>query len=117
LRKALQLAGNDASLIQTQLAQAMLAIEDKGLLDESIGLLRRSIATDKEHGPSHLSLATAYYRKGMLPQADLAAAQGHFAEGNVKRAQDFAKRAISKLPAGSPGWLQADDIVKYKQPS
>jgi predicted Zn-dependent protease len=117
LRKALQLAGDEASLIQTQLAQAMLATEDKGMLDEAIGLLRRSIATDKGHGPSHLSLATAYYRKGMLPQADLAAAQGHFADGNVKRAQDFAKRAISKLPAGSPGWLQADDIVKYKQPS
>ncbi len=117
LRKALQLAGGDESLIQTELAQAMLATEDKSVLDEAIGLLRRSIATDKGHGPSHLSLATAYYRKGLLPQADLAAAQGHFADGNVKRAQDFAKRALVKLPTGSPGWLQADDIVKYKQPS
>jgi predicted Zn-dependent protease len=117
LRKALKLVGGDESLIQTELAQAMLATENKGMLDEAIGLLRRSIATDKGHGPSHLSLATAYYRKGLLPQADLAAAQGHFADGNVKRAQDFAKRALVKLPTGSPGWLQADDIVKYKQPS
>jgi predicted Zn-dependent protease len=117
LRKALQLAGGNEPLLQSQLAQSMLATEDKGVIEEAVNLLRRSIALDDSFAPSHHNLAKAYYTKGLYPQADLAAAQGHFAEGNVKRAQDFAKRAMAKLPVGSPGWLQADDIVKYKQPS
>jgi predicted Zn-dependent protease len=40
---------------------------------------------------------------------------GRFAAGNIKEAQIFAKRAITKLPPGSPEWLRADDIIKYKQ--
>jgi predicted Zn-dependent protease len=115
LRKALQLAGGEEPLLQTQLAQAMLATEDGAMLGEAITLLRRSILKDATHAASHRQLATAYYRKGLYPQADLAAAQANFAEGDVKQAQIFAKRAMVKLPRGSPDWLSADDIVKYKQ--
>lgn len=116
LRKALQLAGGNESLIQVELAQAMLATEDVSLLDEAVSLLRRSILTDPTHGPAHHQLATAFYRKSQFPQADLAAAEGHFAEGNVKQAQPFAGRALAKLPRGSPDWIRAEDITKYKVP-
>lgn len=116
LRKALQLAGGAESLIQVELAQAMLATEDVSLLDEAASLLRRSILTDPTHAPAHHQLATAFYRKSQFPQADLAAAQGHFAEGNVKQAQTFAGRALAKLPRGSPDWIRAEDITKYKVP-
>jgi predicted Zn-dependent protease len=116
LRKALQLAGGNESLMQYELAQTMLATEDGGLLDEAMSLLRRAILTDPSHAGSHHQLAAAFYRKGQFPQADLAAAQGHFAEGNVKQAQIFAKRAMVKLPRGSPEWIRAEDITKYKLP-
>lgn len=116
LRKALQIAGGNESLMQFELAQAMLASEDASVLEESMTLLRRAILTDPTHAPSHHQLATAYYRKGQYPQADLAAAQGHFAEGNIKQAQTFAGRALAKLPRGSPEWLRAEDITKYKAP-
>ncbi|MBX9590242.1 MAG: M48 family metalloprotease [Hyphomonadaceae bacterium] len=116
LRKALQLAGGDESLIQHELAQALLATEDAALLDEAMTLLRRAVLIDPTHAPSHHQLATAFYRKGQHPQADLAAAQGHFAEGNVKQAQTFAGRALAKLPRGSPEWIRAEDITKYKAP-
>ena len=116
LRKALQLSGGEESLIQVELAQAMLATEDAALLDEAMSLLRRSILTDPTHSPAHHQLATAFYRKGQYPQADLAAAQGHFAEGNVKQAQTFAGRALAKLPRGTPEWIRAEDITKYKVP-
>ena len=36
--------------------------------------------------------------------------------GDVKGAQGFAKRAQAKFKTGSPGWLQADDIISYKPP-
>jgi predicted Zn-dependent protease len=117
LRKALQLAGGEEPLLQSQLAQSLLATEEASLLDEAMTLLRRSILTDATHAPSHHQLAKAFYRKGLQPQADLAAAQGHFAEGNIKQAHIFAKRAILKLSRGSPEWLSADDIIQYKEPS
>jgi predicted Zn-dependent protease len=116
LRKALQLAGGNESLIQVELAQAMMATEEASLLDEAMSLLRRAILTDPTHAPAHHQLATAYYRKGQYPQADLAAAQGHFEEGNVKQAQTFAGRALAKLQRGTPEWLRAEDITKYKVP-
>jgi predicted Zn-dependent protease len=116
LRKALQLAGGNESLIQVELAQAMMATEDASLLDEAMSLLRRAILTDPSHAPAHHQLATAFYRKGLYPQADLAAAQGHFEEGNVKQAQTFAGRALAKLQRGTPEWLRAEDITKYKVP-
>jgi predicted Zn-dependent protease len=41
---------------------------------------------------------------------------GRFAAGDIKEAQIFAKRAIKALPPGSPEWIQAEDIIKYRQP-
>jgi predicted Zn-dependent protease len=119
LRKALQLAGGNEPLMQVQLAQALLGTEDKGIVDEAIGLLKRASAADPSHATAYNLLGTALVKKGdaYLPQAEMATAQGRFAEGNIKEAQRFAKRALTKLPPGSPDWLRADDIVKYKQPS
>jgi predicted Zn-dependent protease len=116
LRKALQLSGGNESLIQTELAQAMLATEDPALLEEAMPLLKRAILTDPTHPIAHHQLAIAFYRKGQYPQADLAAAQGYFAEGNIKQAQTFAGRALAKLPRGTPDWIRAEDITKYKAP-
>jgi predicted Zn-dependent protease len=117
LRKALQLAGGNEPLMQSALAQALLATEDMAVVDEAIGLLRRAIAYDGDYSVSHHQLAKAFYKKGQFPQADLAAANGHFVEGNVKQAQIFAKRALVKLPRGSPEWIRAEDIVNYKEPT
>jgi predicted Zn-dependent protease len=118
LRTALQLAGGTESLMMGELAQALLGTDDRAVLDESIGLLKRAIAADPTHATSYNLLGPALARKGdaYLPQAELATAQARFAEGNVKDAQIFAKRAVKHLPAGSPEWLRADDIIKYKQP-
>jgi predicted Zn-dependent protease len=35
--------------------------------------------------------------------------------GQFKEAQKFAIRAQSKLPNGSPEWLRAQDIIKFKK--
>jgi predicted Zn-dependent protease len=48
--------------------------------------------------------------------AQLATAQGLFADGNIKDAKVQAERAAAKLPTGSPARLRADDIVSYKPP-
>ena len=117
LRKALQLTGGTASLIQVDLAQSLLSTEDPAVLDEAIALLRRANVADEDNSAGHHQLARALYRKGLQPQADLATAQAHFVEGNVKQAQIFAKRAQFKLKQGTPEWLRAEDIVTFKEPT
>ena len=115
LRKSLKLVGGDEPLIQAEVAQALLATDDNALLEEAIALLRRANALDSENAMTHHQLANAFYKKGQYPQADLEAAQAHFVEGNVKQARIFAKRALVKLPRGSPEWIRAEDIVNYKE--
>ncbi len=115
LRKALQLAGGSEPLIMTELAQSLLD-SDAGT-EEAIELLRKSVLADESYALSHHLLAKAFYKKERFPQADLAAALGHFAEGNVPQAKIFAKRAMAKLPRGSPEWIKAEDIANYKVPT
>jgi predicted Zn-dependent protease len=114
LRKALQLAGANEPLIQIELAQSMLATEDPALLDEALSLLKRAVALDPTNGHGHRQLGIAFYRKGLGPAADLSTAEANFADGNIKQAHIFAKRAVTKLREGSPEWLRAQDIIKYK---
>jgi predicted Zn-dependent protease len=115
LRKALQLAGGNEALMQVDLAQSLLATEDPSHVDEAIALLRRATQSDENNSVAYHHLAKAFYKKQLLPQSELAAAQAHFIEGDVKQAQIFAKRALTKLPRGSPEWIRAEDIVNYKQ--
>jgi predicted Zn-dependent protease len=116
LRKALELLGGNEPLIQVELAQAMLGTEDPALLDGAMALLRRAVALDRTYGHAHRQLGVAFYKKGLLPEADVSTAEAHFADGNIKQAHIFAKRAVisNRLREGSPEWLRAQDIIKYK---
>ncbi|MGE3064797.1 MAG: M48 family metalloprotease [Hyphomicrobiaceae bacterium] len=116
LRKSLQIAGREP-LIEVALAQALLGMNTAGGVDEALGLLRRAVVSDPSNSLAYHQMANAFYKKQQYPQADLAAAQAHFIEGNVKQAQIFAKRALTKLSRGSPEWLRAEDIVNYKAPT
>jgi predicted Zn-dependent protease len=115
LRRALKMAG-DAPLIRTQLAQALISVDEARGVDEARDLARKSIVSDPSPQAYRL-LANAFYKKGRLPEADLATAEALFLEGDVKQAQIFAKRAQSRLRSGSPEWIRAGDIVNYKIPT
>ncbi|HVZ03869.1 M48 family metalloprotease [Hyphomicrobium sp.] len=112
LRQALKLA-TGSPLIEVELADALQADGDAGDTKESIDLLRKSLIVD-QNGKAYRLLANAYYKQGKAPEADAMIAQAYFYEGNVKQAQIFAKRAQSRLRAGSPEWLKNDDIINYK---
>ncbi|MGQ0672553.1 MAG: M48 family metalloprotease [Hyphomicrobium sp.] len=114
LRKSLQLAGGESPLVSVQLAQSLLQTKDQRSLDEAIDLLRKAIAREGENAVAYNMLGQAYYDKGLLPQSELARAQGLFYFGAVKQAQDFAKRAQTGLRPGTPEWIKADDIINYK---
>jgi predicted Zn-dependent protease len=116
LRRALQLLGGEAPLVQVTLAQALLATQDVAVLDECLALLSKSTIADDENSQAFHLMATIYYKKNLQPQATLAAAQGYFTEGRYKEAKNFAKRAQVGLRQGSPGWLKAEDIITFKPP-
>jgi predicted Zn-dependent protease len=114
LRKALQLHNGDAPLIGVQLAQALLQTKEPQYSDEAINLLRKAVQREPDNATAYNTLGQAYYDKGLLPQSELARAQGLFYFGALKQAQEFAKRAQAGLKPGSPDWVKADDIINYK---
>ena len=114
LRKSLQLHKDDAPLVGVQLAQSLLQTKDPRVADEAIGLLRKAVLKEPDNATAYNTLGQAYYDKGLMPQAELARAQGLFYAGSLKMSQEFAKRAQAGLKAGSPDWVKADDIINYK---
>jgi predicted Zn-dependent protease len=57
-------------------------------------------------------LATAYGRSGDLGMAAVALAEEAMARGDRGMAEGQAQRAMDQLPAGSPGWLRAQDVLR-----
>lgn len=105
-----------AGLIRILLGQALLAIGDGSLLDDAIANLRAGLATEPLAAAGYRYLAMAYQKQGKVAEAELATAEGLLIDGDVETAQNFAKRAQGRLGYGSPGWLKADDIIKYEPP-
>ncbi len=113
LRQAVQLSHSNP-LMEILLAQALNATNNPKLAEEAVALLRTAIVREPEAPQAYSQLAMAYGRKGDLANADLASAQAAFARGDLKTARQLATRAKTRLPIGSPAWVQADDIVNVK---
>jgi predicted Zn-dependent protease len=117
LRKAIQLAGPSATLMRTQLAQALLQTKQPGVVDESITLLKETLRRDEDDCRAYNALGEAFYAKGEQSKADLARAQRLMCFGDFKMAKDFARRAQAGLKPNSPDWMVADDILTQKPPT
>jgi len=115
LRKAVSLAP-DSGLIRILLGQALVAVGSPANVDEAIKTLTVGLQQEPEVPIGYRSLARAYALKNDIPMADLATAQGYFADGQIEDAKRHAARAQAKLKPNSPAWLRADDIVTYKKP-
>ncbi|MGE3918821.1 MAG: M48 family metalloprotease, partial [Hyphomicrobiaceae bacterium] len=84
LRAALKLAG-DAPLIAVRLAQALDGESDPRSVEETIALARKSLIIDKNPQGYRL-LASGLAKQNRVAEADLAIAEAHFLEGNIKQA-------------------------------
>jgi predicted Zn-dependent protease len=113
LRRAVQLS-HGAPLIETMLAQCLVAVNQAKYRQEAISLLRSALERDPDVPGGYDQLAMAYGHTGDLAHADLASARAAFARGDVKTARLLASRAKTRFPVGSPAWVQADDIVNTK---
>ncbi|MDK9694821.1 MAG: M48 family metalloprotease [Siculibacillus sp.] len=115
LRRAVDLApGPSGAPIRVMLGHALVATEDKGLVDEAIRQLTIAADRDRLDPTPWRHLARAWGMKGDPSKADLMVATGLFVAGDVKEARKYAARARDNLKTGSSDWLRADDIVSYK---
>ena len=113
LRQSLKMLGDNATLIQVQLATALIATKSADNLTEASTMLRRSLVTDPDPR-GYRALADVSYQQNKGPEADAAIAQAHLLEGNYKEAKIFATRAKRGLVANSPLWIRMDDILRAK---
>lgn len=112
LRQALKLAP-ESPLIRVQLATALQSGNATATLTEAVDLLRKSLIED-QNPQAYRLLANSYYKQEKQAEADAMTAQAYFLEGDLKQSQIFAKRAQTKLRAGSPEWIKNDDIINFK---
>lgn len=115
LRRAVSLAPN-AGLIRIMLGHALVAAGNPADLDAAIRELRLALQREPEAADGYRHLAVAYGRRNDRGQADLAAAHAALHSGDLNTARGLARRAQGSLPAGSPGWVQAEDIVNQRPP-
>jgi predicted Zn-dependent protease len=114
-QKAVSMAPHPG-LIKVALGSALVAADDPALLNEGIKQLSSGLQEEPDFVAGYRQLAIAYGKAGRVPDAELATAQEHFSRGDYEMAHRFAQRAKQGLKPGSPPWLRADDILKYKPP-
>jgi predicted Zn-dependent protease len=115
LRKSVSL-DPDSGLLRILLGHALVETGNDALLDEAVKNLTIGLQLDPSMPNGYRQLARAYAKRGDIGQAQLATAQGLFAEGEIEDAKIQAKRAQAKLKSGTPAWLRADDIIAYEPP-
>ena len=110
LRRAVQRAPLEP-MILTLLGHALVTSEDPKLQAEAEPLLRKAVSLDRENPFTWYQLGVIYDRRGDKPRAALAAAERFGLEGNAMGAMMNARAARAGLPAGTPDFIRADDIM------
>ncbi len=99
-----------AALIRVALAQSQLALNDDRLLPAATENLEEALRYEPWQAYAWRHLGIAYGRAGDHGNASLALAEEASRRGNLKAAIQQAGRAMDRLPNGSAGWMQAQDI-------
>ncbi len=109
-RNAIKLAPEEP-LILTQYAQSLIATEDSAFNDEAKAVLEKANRLDRESPFAWHQLSIAYDRAGDMGMARLASAERFILVGRMMEAGMQARAAVKELPAGTPSWMRAQDIM------
>lgn len=101
-----------APLIRVELARVQLSLNDPQLLETAIENLRAAVAFERDRAFAWRQLAIAYGRNGQMGESSLALAEEAMLTGKKPEARFHAGKAETLLPTGSPGWIQAQDILQ-----
>jgi predicted Zn-dependent protease len=102
----------DAPLLRIGLADVQLELNNWEMLEPAIVNLRAALFRESNNPSVWRQLGIAYGRKGDVAQSSLALAEEALLVGDKPRAKFHAGKAEQLLPKGSPGWLEADDILQ-----
>ena len=105
----------DQPMLQYGLAQSLIALERPDQDQRAIAALNKVIQVERGNYGAWRLLTVAYGRGGDLGMAALAQAEASFSRREYNDARQYAARAQQLLPAGSPSWLQAEDIKNESQ--
>ncbi|MEM8659199.1 MAG: peptidase M48, partial [Pseudomonadota bacterium] len=110
-RTAATLAPNEP-LILGGLGRALVALDTNAATQEAVEVLNRARRLEKADAMALRNLALAQARLGNEGQASLLTAERMLLMGRLNDAAIHATRAARALPQGSPGWRQAEDILR-----
>lgn len=114
--RAVRLSGGSAPTMQVALGHALVLAGGEANLRRAIGELEVAITLDPANPRAYQHLAMAYGRLGATGEAELATAEANFHAGRYDEARRFAARAKRRFDDGSPQWLRADDIHRFRLP-
>ncbi|WP_236024814.1 M48 family metalloprotease [Arenibaculum pallidiluteum] len=100
----------ESALLRSALAHALIETNDDSLLEEAVRNLNEAAIKERRSPFTWRMLATAYGRRGNEGMLAYAMAEEAIARGDRPKARFHAERAEKLLPAGSPGWIRAQDI-------
>lgn len=109
-RRAVSLAPRN-DLMRVELAQALLASNDKNAARAALKQLQAARRTEGGRPTLHRLMAQAWARLGNIPQAELETAEAALRSGDLGLAMRKARQLMKKFKKGSPGWLRANDIL------
>ena len=97
-------------LLRIDLARVQVESDSPEAIRAAITNLESARRSESDSSELWRLLAVAYGRDGQLGMASLAQAERALLQGRKPEARTFAERAERTLPAGSAGWLRAQDI-------
>jgi predicted Zn-dependent protease len=109
-RKAVDLLP-EAPLLRVDLARVELALNDQSLLPDAVDNLRAALRQEPKRPFVWRQLAIALGRNGQMGESSLALAEEAMLLDKRSEAKFHAGKAVQELPTGTPGWLQAQDIL------
>ena len=101
----------DSPQISLSLGRALIATNDKTLLDEAIEVLLTAERGEPKWGFVKRQLAIAYGRNGRLADADVTLAEEALLANDKPRATQMARRALSSKSAPDHVKAKAEDIL------
>ncbi|HEY8592878.1 MAG TPA: M48 family metalloprotease [Sphingomicrobium sp.] len=110
LREAVERSGN-APMIAAMLGHALVETQDPKNLAEAKQVLKAAVNRDNQDPFAWYQLGIIYDREGDAARASLATAERNNLEGNPKLALASAQVAMRGIPAGTPDYLRAQDIM------
>ena len=110
LREAVARSRNEP-LIASIFGHALIATEDPANFPEAERVLRTVVQRDQQNPFAWYQLGIVYDRSGDVGRANLATAERYSLSNEPRLAMASAQQAMAGIPAGTPDWIRAQDIL------